>query len=154
MTSICYLGSIATEDRRSEEEIRSRIGMAKSRFYDNAKILTGNISIDTKKRLIKSLVWSVALYAAETWTMRKEDIKRVQAFEMLFWRKTLKISYTKHITNGQVLTKIKEKRSMLPRIIGQQKLWIGHNLRHSENLLTIAIEREAEEEKSACSLIY
>ena len=52
----------------------------------------------------------------------------------------LKMSYTPHLTNEQVLTKITEKQSMFQRITEQQKLWIGHNLRHPENLLTIAIE--------------
>ena len=65
-----------TEDGRSEKEIKCRIGMAKSKFYDNVKIFTGQLSTTTKKQMIKSLVWSIALYAAEAWTMRKVDTQR------------------------------------------------------------------------------
>ena len=114
--------------------------MAKSKFYDNLKIFTGQLSITTKKQMIKSLVWSVALYAAEAWTMRKVDTQRLEAFEMWCWRKMFKISYKEHATNDEVLSRAKEKRSIIARITNQQKLWIGNNLRHPDNLLTLAIE--------------
>jgi len=54
--------------------------------------------------MVKALVWSVALYGSETWTLRKEDIKRIQAFEMQIWRKMEKISWTAHVSNEEVLS--------------------------------------------------
>ena len=123
-----------TEDGRSEKEIKCRIEMGKSKFYDNLKIFTGQLSTTTKKQMIKSLVWSVALYAAEAWTMRKEDTQRLEAFEMWCCIKLFKISYKEHVTNDEVLSRAKEKRSIIARITNQQKLWIGHNLRHPDNL--------------------
>jgi len=56
------------------------------------KLLRGNISKDLKKQMVKALVWSVALSGSETLTLRKEDIKRIQAFEMWIWRKMEKIN--------------------------------------------------------------
>ena len=129
-----------TEDGRSEKEIKCRIGMEKLKFYDNLQIFTGQLSTTTKKQMIKSLLWSVALYAAEAWTMRKVDTQRLEAFEMWCWRKMFKISYKEHVTNDEVLSRAKEKRSIIARIINQQKFWIGHNLIHPDNLLTNAIE--------------
>ena len=129
-----------TEDGRSVKEIKCRIGIAKSKFYDNLKIFTGQLSTTTKKQMIKSLVWSVALYAAEAWTMRKVDTQRLEAFEMWCWRKMFKISYQEDVTNDEVLSRAKEKRSIIDRITKQQKLLIGHNLRHPDNLLTLLIE--------------
>ena len=55
-----------TEDGRSEKEIKCRNGMAKSKFYDNLKIFTGQLRTTTKKQMIKSLVWSVALYGCRS----------------------------------------------------------------------------------------
>ena len=101
VSSFCYLGSMTTEDGRSEKEIKCRIGMAKSKFYDNLKIFTGQLSTTT---MIKLLAWSVALYAAEAWTMRKVDTQRFEAFEMWCWRKMFKISYKEHVTNDEVLS--------------------------------------------------
>ena len=140
VSPFCYLGSIITEDGRSEKEIICRIGMAKSKFYDNLKIFTGQLSTTTKKQMIKSLVRSVTLYATEAWTMRKVDTQILEAFEMWCWRKMFKISYKEHVTNDEVFSRAKEKRSIIARITKQQKLWIGHNLRHPDNLLTLAIE--------------
>ena len=42
------------------------------------------------------LVWSVALYGSETWTIRKEDMRRLEAFEMWIWRRMEKVSWTEH----------------------------------------------------------
>ena len=97
VSSFCYLGSMITEDGRSEKEIKCRIGMTRSKFHDNLKIFTGQLSTTTKKQMIKSLVWSVALYSAEAWTMRKVDTQRLEAFEMWCWRKSSR-SVTKNMS--------------------------------------------------------
>ena len=68
------------------------------------------------------------------------DTQRLEAFEMWYWRNMLKISYNEHVTNDEVISRGKEKRLIIARITKQQKLWIGHNLRHPDNLLTLAIE--------------
>ena len=147
VSSFCYLESIITEDGRSEKEIKCRNGMAKSKFYDNLEIFTGQLSTTTKKQMIQSLVWSVALYASKAWTMRKVDTQRLEAFEMWCWRKIFKISYKEHVTNDEVLSRAKDKRSIIARITNQQKLWIGHNLRHPDNFLTLAVSQVKEDKE-------
>ena len=42
--------------------------------------------------MVKTLIWSVTLYGVETWTMKKEDVKRLEAFEMWIWRRMERIS--------------------------------------------------------------
>ena len=56
--------------------------MGKDAFYKRKELLRGKLSKNLKKRIIKSGIWSVVLYGSGTWTMRKEDIKRLGAFEM------------------------------------------------------------------------
>src|SRR6218665_1348612 len=63
--------------------------------------------------MIKTLIWSVVLYGAETWTMRKEDIKRLEAFEMWTWRRMEKVSWTEHKKNEEILETIGEERSLI-----------------------------------------
>ena len=53
-------------------------------------MLTRSIRVDLGKRLVKTLVWPVVLYGCETWTMRKEEINRLNAFEMSVWNKRKK----------------------------------------------------------------
>ena len=61
------------------------------------------------KRIIKAMIRSVALYAAETWTYKKEDIRRLEAFEMWVCRWMGKISWKDMNTNVEVLQAVREK---------------------------------------------
>jgi len=53
----------------------------------------------------KSYIWSIALYGAETWTLRAADQKYLESFEMWCWRRMEKISWTDHVRNEEVLLK-------------------------------------------------
>jgi hypothetical protein len=55
------------------------------------------------KKLVKCYVWSIALYGAETWTLRAVDQKHLESFEMWCWRRMEKISWTDHVRNEEVL---------------------------------------------------
>ena len=67
--------------------------------------------------IIKTVIWSVLLYGAETWSLRKEDVRRLEAFEMWIWRRIEKISYTEHITNEEVLNRVRETRVLIETIL-------------------------------------
>ena len=67
------------------------------------ELLRGKLPKELKKRMVKVLVWSVALYASETWTLRNLDIKRLEALEMWIWRQMERIIWTEHETNEQLL---------------------------------------------------
>jgi len=68
--------------KRSEAELRwQRV------FQDRKKLLIGKMNPEQKKRIVKCLVWSVATYAAETWTLTAMDKRRTEASEMCIWRR-------------------------------------------------------------------
>ena len=81
----------------------------------------------SQERMVKTLIWSVTLYCAETWTLRKEDITRLEPFEMWIWHRMEKISWTEHIL------KLVEEISLLMTIRTRQCNWMGHIMR--EDLL-------------------
>jgi len=60
--------------------------------------------------MINCFIWSVTLYAAETWTLTKADRKRLEAFEVWIWRRMLKINWKDKVTNASVLEKVSEDR--------------------------------------------
>jgi len=62
---------------------------------------------------MKCLVWSVALYAAEPWTLKHTDRRRLEAFEMWIWRRNEKISWLDKVTNEEVLRRVNENRQIL-----------------------------------------
>ena len=121
-----YLGSVITEDRRYEQEIRTRIAMARAAFIDRKTLLEGKLQLVLKKKLIKALIWSITLYSAETWALRKADIQRLEAPEMWLWRNMLHIKWSDKITNKEVLQQAEAERSLVTKIKERQKKGIGH----------------------------
>jgi len=67
-----YLDSLISQDGYCTKEIRSRIEMAKKVFMEKKKLFTGKMNLELKKRIMNCLVWSVALYAAETWMLTED----------------------------------------------------------------------------------
>ena len=133
----CYLGSLITEDARCQSEIRRRIAMGKEAFYQRRELMRSSLNKELKKRMIKTLIWSVVLYGSETWTMRKDDIRRLEAFEMWIWRRMERISWTQHMSNKEVLNIVKEEKTIIQTIKQRQKNWIGHILRGDSLFRTI-----------------
>ena len=130
MNKLRYLGSLISEDDRCLDDVKTRIGMAKDAFKNKRKeLLTRSISVDLRKRLVKTLVWPIVLYGCKTWTMRKEEINRLNAFEMWMWKRMGKVSWMEKRTNQQVLSSMNEKRSLIKTIWNRKKNWIGHVVR-------------------------
>ena len=99
-----YLGSMLTEGGRRTCEIKSRIAMAKAAFNKKKKnLFTGKLDLNLRKRLVRCYVWSIALYGAETWTLRATDQKHLERFEMWCWGRMEKISWTDHVRNGECI---------------------------------------------------
>ncbi|PNF39295.1 hypothetical protein B7P43_G16696, partial [Cryptotermes secundus] len=77
-----YLGSLLTDDGRCTCEIKSRIAMAKAAFSKKKNLFTSKLDLNLRKKLVKCYIWSIALYGAETWTLRAVDEKHLESFEM------------------------------------------------------------------------
>jgi len=108
-----YLGSLVTEDGRCTKEVRRRIALGKTTFSKRKELLRGSLSLGLKKRMVRVLVWSVVLYGSETWTLRQKHIRSLEAFEMWIWRRMMKIPWTQHASNEQILGMVDESRSLL-----------------------------------------
>src|SRR6476469_9957493 len=75
--------------------------------------------------------------------MRKEEINRLNAFEMWVWRRMGKVSRMDKRTNKQVLRSMNEKRSLIKTIWGRKKNWIGHVVR-GDGLIKLVLEGRTE----------
>jgi hypothetical protein len=75
------------------------------------------------------VLWSIASYGVETWTIRAVDQKHLESFEMWYWRRMEKISWTDHVRNEEVLLRVKEQKNILHEKSKRKANWIGHILR-------------------------
>jgi len=141
--SFKYLGSTLTEDGRCETEIKVRIALAKEAFSKRKELLTKRFSIRVKKKIVKTLIWTTLLYGCETWTLKKQEIKRLEATEMWMWRRMEKISWTDKVTNEDVLKRVGEEKQIVSLVRNRKKKWVGHVLR-GEGMLRDVIEGRME----------
>ena len=128
-----YLGCVIAKDGRSESEVVTRIGMAKSSFGKVKKVLT-NMELDwgIRLRLLKCYVWSVLLYGSETGTLDRKLKKRLDAAEMWFLRRMLRVPWTARMSNERVLERAGVGRQLLGVVRTRQLRFLGHVLRGNE----------------------
>jgi hypothetical protein len=99
--------------------------------FNMKTLFTSKFYLDQRKKSVKSYIWSIALYGAETWSLRKLDQKYLEGFEMWCWRRMEKMSWTDSINNEAVLHRVKEERNILHTVRRRKANWIGHILRRN-----------------------
>jgi len=99
--------------------------MAKTAFNERKPLLEGKLHLTLKNKLIKVLIWSVALYGAETSSLKKAEIQRLEPLEMWLWRNMLNIKWTDKMPNWVVLQQAEEEKCLIVKITERQKTWVG-----------------------------
>lgn len=126
-----YLGSVKANDGSCTKDIKTRIGMAKGRMIQLNNIWKDHsIPLDLKTKILKCLVWPVMLYGCESWTQRKEDDRKIEAAEMWFLRRLLRVSWTDRRTNESVLYELATTRELLSTVYSRKLRYAGHAMRN------------------------
>uniref|UniRef100_H2YWZ5 Reverse transcriptase domain-containing protein n=1 Tax=Ciona savignyi TaxID=51511 RepID=H2YWZ5_CIOSA len=130
-----YLGVVFTDTYDDSVEIKRRIAIAKNATVALTKIWKDrNIRLTTKKRLLASLVFSIATYGAECWSLKQSDKKRIVSFELWCFRRLLRVSWTEKKTNEEILQRINCDRRLTDMINERKLEFIGHILRRDHHL--------------------
>ena len=124
-----YLGSWITEDVRCDTEVTTRIAMAKTAFWQNKEIMRRNVRHETKLKILNCYVFSVLNYGCESWTWTKALERKINAFEMWCYRRMLKISWMKRISNKEVLQRINCNLHFLKQMKKRKMDYAGHVMR-------------------------
>lgn len=128
--SYCYLGKKFFEDNDQTKDIRIRIGHAKDTFNKMKNILCEKkLNLLFRIRILKCYIWPVLLYGCETWTLKKDAIKRIEAFEMWTIRRMLKIKWIDKISNKEVLELSDMERELVNKIQKLKIKYCGHIMR-------------------------
>jgi len=126
---LCKSGECSTE-------IRLRFGMTRSTIKSlECFWKSRSLSLEIKKRLLEAVVWPVAMYGCESWTLKAADRRRLAAFEMTAYRKISASARREHRTNMSVRVQVDPKRDLMREVRRQKLKYFGHIVR-AQNLAT------------------
>ena len=101
--------------------------MSNDTFTKVKSIFTNrNIRLSTKVNTMKAYIWSILMYGCECWTLTKDLERRLEAAEMWYLRRIMRISWTEKISNEKVMEIAEYKRSLLKTIRVRQLNFFGH----------------------------
>ena len=131
-----YLGSLLTWDNNCNKEIRRRIAKATGVMGGFNTIWNSKaIRVQVKLNILKACVFSTVLYAAETWTLKKEDKDRLLSFEIRCYRRILRIRWQQKITNIEVRRRMKTTSNIVQEVVKRKMNMFGHICRMPQGRL-------------------
>ena len=105
--SFTFLGSKITADGDFSHEIKRRLLLGRKVMTNLDAILKSrDITLPTKVRLVKAMVFPVVMYGCESWTVKKAECRRIDAFKLLCWRRLLRVPWTVRRSNQSILKEI------------------------------------------------
>ena len=93
-----------------------------------------DITLSTKVRLVKAVVFPVVMYGCESWTIKKAEHQRTDAFELWCWRRLLRVPWTARRSNQSVLKEISPEYSLEGRMLKLKLQYFGHLMRRTDSL--------------------
>ena len=104
VTDFIFLGSKITADGGCSHEIKRRLLLERKAMTNLDSILKSKvITLPIKIRLVKAMVFPVVMYGCESWTLKKAECRRIDAFELWCWRRLLRVPWTARRSNQSIL---------------------------------------------------
>ena len=104
VTDFIFWGSKITADGDCSHEIKRRLLLGRKVMTNLDSIFNRrDINLLTKVRLVKAMVFPVVMYGCESWTVKKDECRRIDAFELWCWRRLLRVPWTARRSNQSVL---------------------------------------------------
>ena len=106
-------GSKITADGDCSHEIKRRLLLGRKAMTNLDSILKSrDITLPTKVRLVKGMVFPVVMFGCESWTIRKAECQRIDAFEVWYWRRLLRVPWTARRSNQSILKELSPEYSV------------------------------------------
>ena len=132
VTDFIFLGSKITADGNCSHEIKRFLLLGRKTMTNLDSILKRDITLSTKVRLVKAVVFLVVMYRCASWTIKKAERQRTDAFELWCWRRLLRIPWTARRSNQSVLKEINPEYSLEEVMLKFQ--YIGHLMQRGDSL--------------------
>ena len=122
-----FLGSKITADGDCSHEIKRRLLLGRKVMTNLESILKSrDITLSTKVHLVNAMVFPVVMYGCQSWTIKKAEHRRIDAFELWCWRRLLRVPWTARRSNHSILKHISPRCSLVGLILKLKLQFFGH----------------------------
>src|SRR5574337_470244 len=127
VSDFIFLGSKITTDGDCSHEIKRRLLLGRKVMTNLDSIFKSrDITLQTKVRLVKAMVFPVVMYGCESWTVKKAERQRTDAFELWCWRRLLRVPWTTRRSNQSILKEINTEYSLEVLMLKLKLQYSGH----------------------------
>ena len=135
MVYFIFLGSKITADGDCSHEIKRHLLFGREVMTNLDSILKSrDITLPTKVHLVKAMVFLVVMYRCESWTIKKAERQRIDAFELWCWRRLLRVPWTARRSNQSILKEISPGCSLEGLMLKLKLQYFGHLTRRVDSL--------------------
>ena len=130
-----FLGCKITAGGNCSHEIKRRLLLGRKVMTNLDSILKSkDITLSTKVRLVKAMVFPVVMYGYESWTIKKAECRRTDAFELWYWRRLLRVPWTARRSNQSILKEISPVYSLEGLMLKLKLQYFGHLMQRTDLL--------------------
>ena len=135
VSDFIFLGSKISTDGDCSHEIKSHLLLGRKIMTNLDSILKSReITLPAKVHLVKAMVFPVVMYGCESWTIKKTECRRIDAFELWCWRRLLRVPWTARRSNQSILKGINLEYSLEGLILKLKLQFFGHLMRRTDSL--------------------
>ena len=128
-------GSKITADGDCSPEIKRRLLLGRKVMTNLDSILKSrDITLQTKVRLVKAMVFPVVMYGCESWTVKKAECRRIGAFELWWWRRLLRVPWAARRSNQSIVKEISPGISLEEMMLKLKLQYFGHLMQRVDSL--------------------
>ena len=130
-----FLGSNITADGDSSNGIKRRLLLGRKVMTNlDSMLKSRDITLPTKVLLVKAMVFPVVMYGCESWTIKKAEPRRINAFELWCCRRLLRVPWTARRSNQSILKEISSRCSLEGLMLKLELQYFGHLIRRPDSL--------------------
>ena len=132
---LCFFGgSKITADGDGSHEIKRCLLLGRRAMTNLDSILKSrDITLPTKVCLVKAVVFTVVMYGCESWTIKKAEHRRIDAFELWCWRRLLRVPWTARRSNQSILKEISPEYSLEGLMLKLKLQYFGHLMQRADS---------------------
>ena len=148
VTDFIFLGSKITVDGDRNHDIKRHLPFGRKAMTNlNSVLKSRDITLPTKVHLVKAMVFPVVIYKYESWTIKKAECQRINAFELWCWRRFLRVPWTARSSKQSILNEISPEYSLKGLMLKVMLQYFGHLMRRVDSLEKILMLRKIESRK-------